>query len=208
MYTVLLLVIFTLLFLRWYMYNPFRGKSVIVVGNSRELLKKKYGELIDKHDIVIRLNNFMIDGYEEHVGSKVNGAHINHWSISKDFYDDVCKRAEPYGGMKWFGTRNFTSYCMRFGMSPYDRRIFNYRSHLSPCKNPTSGTIALANIIPLCDKPVTIIGLGGFSEPGYYYSNDSSKTHKSWRTAHAQHCPEQEQIFINTMISEGLVKKL
>jgi hypothetical protein len=46
--------------------------KIIVVGNAASLLKEKNGEFIDSFDVVIRLNKFVIKGYEEYVGKKTN----------------------------------------------------------------------------------------------------------------------------------------
>lgn len=46
--------------------------KVIVIGNGASLLKSKLGKLIDEFDIIIRLNDFKTEGFEEHVGSKTD----------------------------------------------------------------------------------------------------------------------------------------
>ena len=46
------------------------SNSVIIVGNAPNVLDKKLGHLIDQYDVVVRLNNFSIQGFEEHVGTK------------------------------------------------------------------------------------------------------------------------------------------
>ncbi|WCJ41808.1 Sialyltransferase-like protein 2 [Euphorbia peplus] len=51
--------------------------SCAVVGNSGILLQKEYGDLIDSHEIVIRLNNARIVNFQKHVGSKTNISFIN-----------------------------------------------------------------------------------------------------------------------------------
>jgi len=48
------------------------GKTIAVVGNGPSEIGKKRGEDIDSHDIVIRMNNFQIDGFEEDYGSKTS----------------------------------------------------------------------------------------------------------------------------------------
>lgn len=45
-------------------------KSVILVGNGASLLSDEYGKKIDEFDIVVRVNNFAINGFEKHVGTK------------------------------------------------------------------------------------------------------------------------------------------
>ena len=49
-----------------------QGKSVAIVGNGPSEVGKKRGAEIDAHDIVIRFNNYQIDGYEEDYGSKTD----------------------------------------------------------------------------------------------------------------------------------------
>ncbi|KAJ8467293.1 hypothetical protein OPV22_029845 [Ensete ventricosum] len=51
--------------------------SCAVVGNSGILMNNEHGELIDGHDLVIRLNNARIQGYHRNVGSKTGLSFIN-----------------------------------------------------------------------------------------------------------------------------------
>jgi len=62
-----------------------RTKSIAVVGNSGKLLDEEYGELIDSHDIVIRCNLALIDGFERHVGTKKDFRVI----AGKSFWRDI-----------------------------------------------------------------------------------------------------------------------
>lgn len=52
-------------------------RSCAVVGNSGILLQKTQGQLIDSHEMVIRLNNAHTRGFEKKVGSKTTLAFIN-----------------------------------------------------------------------------------------------------------------------------------
>ncbi|XP_031500971.1 beta-1,6-galactosyltransferase GALT29A-like [Nymphaea colorata] len=51
--------------------------SCAVVGNSGILLKKEYGELIDSHEMVVRLNNARTEGFQRNVGSKTTISFVN-----------------------------------------------------------------------------------------------------------------------------------
>ncbi|KAK4375904.1 hypothetical protein RND71_006581 [Anisodus tanguticus] len=71
-------------------------KSCAVVGNSGILLKSAYGELIDSHEAVIRLNNARIGGFEHRVGSRTTLSFVNSNILH------LCARREgcfchPYG---------------------------------------------------------------------------------------------------------------
>ncbi|MCD7470494.1 hypothetical protein HAX54_010413 [Datura stramonium] len=73
-----------------------RYKSCAVVGNSGILLNSAYGELIDSHEAVIRLNNARTGGFEHRVGSKTTLSFVNSNILH------LCARREgcfchPYG---------------------------------------------------------------------------------------------------------------
>lgn len=64
-------------------------KKCAVVSNSGSLLDKNYGELIDSHDVIIRCNRTVIEGYEEFVGSRTDirllNNHCTDQILNKDF---------------------------------------------------------------------------------------------------------------------------
>lgn len=73
-----------------------RYSSCAIVGNSGILLNTDYGELIDGHEVVIRLNNARTEGYEGKVGSKTSISFVNSNILH------LCARREgcfchPYG---------------------------------------------------------------------------------------------------------------
>ena len=71
-------------------------RSCAVVGNSGILMRNERGSLIDEHEIVVRLNNARIVGYQKYVGKKTNISFVN----SNILY--LCSRQQscfchPYG---------------------------------------------------------------------------------------------------------------
>jgi len=46
--------------------------KIVVVGNASSLLNSHQGKLIDSCDVVIRLNKFKCNGFEDDVGTKTN----------------------------------------------------------------------------------------------------------------------------------------
>jgi hypothetical protein len=46
--------------------------KVVLVGNSKSVLEQPMGSQIDQFDIVVRFNNFEINGYQEYVGRKTD----------------------------------------------------------------------------------------------------------------------------------------
>lgn len=70
--------------------------SCAVVGNSGILLKTEYGDLIDSHDFVIRLNNARTNGFQKHVGSKTSISFVNSNILHLCSRRDGCF-CHPYG---------------------------------------------------------------------------------------------------------------
>lgn len=58
--------------------------TIAIVGNSPILLNEEYGDEIDQHDVVIRFNNFVIDGYEKHTGKKTTDICFNPYTKRND----------------------------------------------------------------------------------------------------------------------------
>lgn len=52
--------------------NIIKGKSVAVVGNGPQEIGKGKGKEIDSYDIVVRFNNFQLEGFEKDYGTKTN----------------------------------------------------------------------------------------------------------------------------------------
>lgn len=73
-------------------------KTCAVVGNSGILLSQNFGSFIDSHDIVIRLNNAKLTGFEKFVGSKTTLSFVN-----SNVYHDCSRRlhcfCHPYGNI-------------------------------------------------------------------------------------------------------------
>lgn len=57
--------------------------DILVIGNSDTNLRYPIGGLIDKFDKVFRINNFVIEGYEKYVGSKITDVFLSQswWHI-------------------------------------------------------------------------------------------------------------------------------
>ena len=52
-----------------------------VVGSSSRLLGEWHGTTIDDHDVIIRMNDAPVRGYQDHVGSRTDVRFVNRWSV-------------------------------------------------------------------------------------------------------------------------------
>ena len=68
-----------------------KNKNIIVIGNSPIEIGKNKGKLIDQFDIVIRFNNFVIDGYENDYGSKTDI-----WAISPNLSSIISREFHQF----------------------------------------------------------------------------------------------------------------
>ncbi len=58
--------------------QPFEnGGRCAIVGNSANLVKSGYGSEIDSHDVVLRMNDAVVSGYESDVGGKTTVLLLN-----------------------------------------------------------------------------------------------------------------------------------
>lgn len=53
------------------------NKTLIIVGNAKSILDKKYGNQINQFDYVVRLNKFRTKNYESFVGTKTTHVFVN-----------------------------------------------------------------------------------------------------------------------------------
>ena len=60
-----------------------KKSSVIIVGNSPAILEKEMGDFIDSHDVVIRLNRCVTEGFEKYIGSKIDIWATSSWCLEE-----------------------------------------------------------------------------------------------------------------------------
>jgi hypothetical protein len=71
--------------------------KVVIIGNSSNILQSKNGNLIDSFDKIIRLGQFVISGYEEHVGTRTDVC-ITRWGK----YTKITPTERQHIGDIWF----------------------------------------------------------------------------------------------------------
>ena len=58
------------------------SKSILIVGNGEGILEEKKGSLIDSFDTVVRLGQYVLDGYEEYTGTKTDIISTIYWKLN------------------------------------------------------------------------------------------------------------------------------
>ena len=153
---------------------------IIAIGNGDSVLNHKFGNKIDDFDIVLRTNNYKIEGYEEYIGKKTT-----FWarSDSKGIINRDFKQFQKV--LFCLPLRNFSDK----KRMDYVKSVFTKNSEIvdknivmaaqqkieSPNYSwPSTGLIALEWLLSKYEK-VHIFGFDCFRKsdgfPRYYYNN-------------------------------------
>lgn len=176
-------------------------KPIVVVGNGPSVMSEDHGELIDSFPTVVRINDYITEGYERKVGSK-----ITHWVTGAGHQSKI--RARPTHGIESFLAIPLIKLMNRafqdierqvsenlfmdiFDFNIISLKILKSIHSMTGIKNPSTGLLTLALFgFHLTSGPVYYTGFDGFTTKRHYYDNVGdvavSKSH-DW---------EMERIFI------------
>ena len=173
------------------------GKNVLLVGNSKSLLKKDYSQLIDSYGFVIRFNLSIHHLHKYSIGDKCDA-----W-IYAMCREHVCE--STYNSAK-----NKPKMCVRYG-KPLDIGEINITLDVNKVDvinsigigedlHPSTGVVAiwymLNNATP---KSISLIGFDSFKECNFYAAHNS---------AHLCHSLSAEEKYLTDMHKEGKISFL
>lgn len=169
---------------------PLDGARVAVVGNAGYLASEDQGALIDGHDLVIRMNNFRVRGFERAVGARTDVFLSNFYVPDIDFSNPA------FAGVQWivssrpnvFRKPNVNNLDLRYGehltegLCLLGRRTayvpsLSYITAIAGelMEPPTTGLMGLALamdvLLPRCDS-VYVTGFSFFDGKRHYFSDD------------------------------------
>ncbi|XP_067281765.1 CMP-N-acetylneuraminate-beta-galactosamide-alpha-2,3-sialyltransferase 1-like isoform X2 [Pseudorasbora parva] len=175
--------------------GPDRCRTCAVVGNSGNLLRSNYGQLIDSHDFVIRINKAPIKGFEKDVGSKTTHR-ILYPESAVDLENSTHLVLLPFKikDLRWlisvFTTRHIshTYINVRSTVNADREKVmiihpafikYIYESWLQKHgKYPSTGFITLIFALHICDQ-VSVFGFGAKSDGHWHHYFDRSLIHFS-----------------------------
>ncbi len=184
--------------------EPFSGRTCAIVGNSGNLRGSRYGSAIDAHDVVLRMNDAVVKGYEADVGAKttivMTNAHKMPAIVGEKIHlviycdqipetlntiDKVITRADV--------TLKFKS------LNVLDNRFFSSLYKYTG-KKPSTGMAAVFLGLNFCES-VDLYGFGKDSkgEWDHYYTGET------WNP-NGFHAVDSEEKFLNRLAQEGFVK--
>lgn len=199
-------------------------QKVLIIGNGPSILEKEYGEEIDKFDIVIRLNDYKIKGYEKNVGEKTDlwftglgwqldkrNAGVKTLICSHKFYKrkEVLKQvSKKIIFSKDENTIKNEKKNIYYVNNPH---MFKYQKYISDKKYMFStGMCAILTAINYFYNPITIVGFDGAIEkrkggtgkvmPHYY--------ERKTEVGKGVHNFNKEQEMLRELMMEGKLKIL
>ncbi|XP_062516033.1 CMP-N-acetylneuraminate-beta-galactosamide-alpha-2,3-sialyltransferase 1-like isoform X2 [Corticium candelabrum] len=178
-----------------------RWNRCAVVGSSGRLLKTKFGQEIDRHDVIVRINYPPTSGYEKHVGSRPTDIHFFGDKVTRCFNDSDSESKLvvfpfPFPFHKHYKTVAF-EVCKanrELQLYPISSYIFDFARGLvkkyskDPAAHrngfPSSGFRAVIFSMMMCaNVDVYGFGLSGDkNEPVHYY--EKSKDSRSFKRGH------------------------
>ena len=183
------------------------SSSICVVGNAGSLLNKSVGELIDKHAVVIRFNNYCSDESLQ----KQCGKNIDVWVKSPDFHEtdklldvdvgwtiisgpDVCYTMSDWSRVKL---------TLEKGGKVLTPPLTLWQDLVKILKAPpTAGLLIIMWIIQLTGKSdgLSVAGFQSFSDIEQEQYHHSSAAHK----AGARHNWQEEKRLLRAWQKDGL----
>lgn len=167
-----------------------KHNSICIVGNSPSILNSKKGEYIDQHKIVIRFNEFSLDGLEVDTGSKTDI-----WVVNKGLLSDSDLKKKRIHVPKWICcSNNYLYKSKNYNSELFEPMLASIQTSVIPpwvfhniiAKTgalPSSGLAILYWIYITTGKPIPKKNILGFSHFGdsnfqdHYFTGLDEKKH-------------------------------
>lgn len=171
-----------------------KNKKVILIGNGPSVIKNPKGLFIDKFDIVIRFNSYVINGYEKFVGTKTDiwATTHNHNILSTNVPDLIISAHKNSKKISNYSDKNIISIPTRF-----------YNKCRSKLKNlgadekiiPSTGYLTTAWLL---DNYIDFLYITGFD----HFSKKESSLHHYWINASYKEPIEHSHIYEKQIFDE------
>jgi hypothetical protein len=166
----------------------FDNKSIAIIGNAKSLFDKNYGNEIDSHDVVIRINRG-IEICTRHDGLKTHGNKVDVWCFnlysSLENFDNNMKKQLP---------QTYTRLQMNYSVektkfdSTISQSAFNEIKNIFVSKSVTTGFRMLHYITKFETKSVSVYGFDWKATPTYYINYRSTTDHSHDYPKEKQYC--------------------
>jgi hypothetical protein len=189
----------------------FQGASLAIVGNAGYLSELVQGEQIDRHNLVLRMNNFRLAGFEASVGRRAD-IFLTNFFTDIDFENPVARAARfvvasiPNNDLKRRGIRHRGVEHITRGMEQLGRREVyvpdsNWFAELVATlgKYPTTGAMAILfalEFLAAGGAQVYVTGFSFFEGQGHYF--------RSGQVVPVNHNIDGEKEFVRNCLQDAI----
>lgn len=177
------------------------NKKIAIIGNSSRILNNNYGNIIDNHDIVVRINHApkFIHKYPNSVGTKTT---IMSYGISRlDLAKEISNTCNPLYNLFLIRCngeiKDYSPY--RHFKNPFHGNIEQYKkikSNFGAFK-PSTGVVTINFFIENIN--FSKLNLFGFD---FFKSSSSIKRNEFGSYIYKDHSADLEQIYINSVLTD------
>lgn len=196
-------------------------RKCAVVGNSGNLLKSKYGALIDSHSVVFRMNKAVTVGFEEDVGNRTTH-HFMYPESAIDLRPGVHLVLLPFKlrDLQWLSSALSTGEIKMTYMKVKNRveadkdkamvvnpAFFNYTHDKwieRHGRYPSTGIVAIIFALHLCDE-VSVFGYGADKQGNWHHYWEYNRYAGAFRKT-GVHNADFETEIIQRLNKEGKIK--
>uniref|UniRef100_A0A8C2I2A5 CMP-N-acetylneuraminate-beta-galactosamide-alpha-2,3-sialyltransferase 2 n=1 Tax=Cyprinus carpio TaxID=7962 RepID=A0A8C2I2A5_CYPCA len=196
-------------------------RKCAVVGNSGNLLRSKYGALIDSHSVVIRMNKAVTVGFEEDVGNRTTH-HFMYPESAVDLRPGVHLVLLPFKlkDMQWLSSALSTGEIKMTYMRVKNRvetdkdkvivvnpAFFKYTHEKWTERHgryPSTGIVAIMFALHLCDE-VSAFGFGADKQGNWHHYWEYNRYAGAFRKT-GVHNADFETEIIQRLNKEGKIK--
>jgi hypothetical protein len=191
-----------------------RGVNVVIVGNAPVI--QPIGDLVDKHDLVVRFNHFQLDGYEHLIGSRTTDWWMHDPGVYMDTPFDRSELHTMVSGDDLGRMKSLLPAVCAVRLNFKQIRYQIQREGAFRCDVVTTGIKAIHYYMRMFDV-VDIVGFGPEQESlkGHLSPTHPSKTverahsKEHWREpAGPRHNWNAERKLINKWVSQGRITRL
>ena len=190
---------------------------ILIIANGESILNNDYGEFIDKHPLVARINNYQTKGFEKQIGSKTdiwfNGANSKLKLQSAKYSDIIVLMPSQVILKKEADLNGHVSKRLKLDKEQYTTvslsNIQNFENQVG-YNRLTTGLYSILWALKNYNE-VIIHGFDFFQESkAHYYDNSLSKLliKNNIIKKGQKHNNILEKQFVNNLISENKIKTL
>jgi hypothetical protein len=170
------------------MNHIFIDKKVAIIGNSSSIFLKNFGEEIDKHDVVCRINRGIIIKNETSQGKKTTVWAYGDHSIVRDLFKNYqiketihLSDKKRLARIKGFKERQFEKYPNTSFYVPL-KNIYDLKRNLNPTENvePSSGLIMLDFVYSSFPSSISLFGFDWKKQATWYNKSEDINDIHNW----------------------------